>query len=64
MLISDSTLSVFCFSDEEELNDLANVFYYGFSPSCLFAFSILHPGFDPSLFDMVSVLWFISSKRV
>lgn len=61
MLISDSALSVFCFSDEEEL---AIVFYYGFSPSCLFAFSILHLGVDPSLFDMVSVLLFISSKRV
>lgn len=63
-LIANSTLSVFCFSDEGEPNDPAIVFYYSCSPSCLFAFSILHLCFDPSLFDMVSVLLFISSKRV
>ncbi len=63
-LIANSTLSVFCFSDEDEPNDLAIVFYYICSPSCLFAFSILHLCFDPSLFDTVSVLLFISSKCV
>ncbi len=63
-LIANSTRSVFCFSDEGEPNDQAIVFYYSCSPSCLFAFSILHLCFDPSLFDMVSALLFISSKCV
>lgn len=59
VLIADSTLSVFCFSE-----DLVIVFYYSCSSSCLFAFSICQLGFNPSLFDMVSVLLFISSKCV
>lgn len=63
-LIANSTLSVFYFSDEDESNDPAIVFYYSCSPSCLFTFSILHLCFDPSLFDTVSVLLFISSKCV
>lgn len=57
-------LSVFSFSDEVELNDPVIVFSYSCSQSCLFVFSVLHLCFDPSLFDTVSVLLFISSKCV